>query len=82
MLEFLRGDAPAPACRDTDPEQWFPPSGAGAAPLVAKAKAVCAVCPLQMRCQMWALTQGYDLYGVWGGLTRQERLTLLGKRGW
>jgi len=82
LLEFLRGDGPRPSCHGTDPEQWFLPSGAGAAPLIAKAKAVCALCPLRPRCRDWALDQGYTLYGVWGGLTRQERLAILGKRGW
>jgi WhiB family redox-sensing transcriptional regulator len=36
------------------------------------AKAVCAACPTVMPCLLWAMATG-EPYGVWGGLTPEER---------
>lgn len=38
----------------------------------ARAKAVCATCPVVAKCLGRALKVG-ELYGVWGGLTARER---------
>lgn len=38
----------------------------------AKAKAVCAKCPVIKECLEFAITTGQD-HGVWGGLTEAER---------
>jgi WhiB family redox-sensing transcriptional regulator len=37
-----------------------------------EAKAVCGVCPVIDACLEWALSTG-EAYGVWGGLTPEER---------
>jgi WhiB family transcriptional regulator, redox-sensing transcriptional regulator len=39
-----------------------------------RAKAVCESCPVRVECLDHAVTSG-ERYGVWGGLTSDERLT-------
>ena len=61
------------ACRHSDPELFFPISGRGpAAGQLAKAKRVCARCPVQSQCLEYALETGQD-FGVWGGAGEEER---------
>jgi WhiB family redox-sensing transcriptional regulator len=61
------------ACRDTDPELFFPVGSIGPALLqLAEAKAVCARCEVTAECLDWALGSGVDS-GVCGGLTAEER---------
>ncbi|WP_322755987.1 WhiB family transcriptional regulator [Frankia sp. Cas3] len=65
------------ACRDEDPELFFPVGTTG--PVVerqvAAAKAVCRRCPVSAACLSWALATGQDA-GVWGGLDENERRDL------
>ncbi|NMH96866.1 WhiB family transcriptional regulator [Pseudonocardia acidicola] len=64
------------ACRDKDPELFFPVGTSGPAlAQLAEAKAVCTRCPVADRCLDWALTTGEDA-GVWGGLSEHERRAL------
>lgn len=64
------------ACRDEDPELFFPVSEMGpGARQVAQAKAVCARCPVRAECLTSALDSGLD-YGIFGGLTGGERRKL------
>lgn len=64
------------ACRDEDPELFFPVSEVGpGAEQVARAKAVCARCPVRAECLEYALENGLD-HGIFGGLTEQERRRL------
>jgi len=56
------------ACRDVDPETFFP---APSEPADA-AMALCRTCPVLGSCLAWALQSG-DLHGVWGGTTARER---------
>lgn len=64
------------ACRDEDPELFFPiGDGALAQAQMERAKAICARCPVVRECLAWALKTGQDA-GVWGGLTEQERRQL------
>lgn len=62
---------PGALCAQTDSDLWFPLKGEY--PRVAKA--LCARCPVQRECLDGALERD-EPYGVWGGLTRQERLKL------
>jgi WhiB family redox-sensing transcriptional regulator len=39
---------------------------------VHDAKLVCATCPVIIECRTWAINN-HEPYGVWGGLTTQER---------
>jgi WhiB family transcriptional regulator, redox-sensing transcriptional regulator len=64
------------ACRDTDPELFFPIGNAGPALVqVARAKQLCAACQARTPCLEWALATGQDA-GVWGGTSEDERRAL------
>lgn len=66
----------AAACRDEDPELFFPIGQGAAYELqVAEAKAVCAGCPVRARCLQDALDRG-EPSGVFGGLDEDERRAL------
>ena len=64
------------ACRDADPETFFPVAEAGPAyeRQVAEAKAVCAGCPVRSECLDEALARIPE--GVAAGLTPAERRRL------
>lgn len=64
------------ACRDLDPDLFFPEGMLGGAlRQVKEAKLVCGGCPVRVPCLRWALTSGQDA-GIWGGLTEAERRRL------
>lgn len=64
------------ACQGKDPELFFPIGTTGPATLqLDEAKRVCAGCPVQSLCLEWAMLARID-YGVWGGLSEDERRTL------
>jgi WhiB family redox-sensing transcriptional regulator len=68
------------ACRDEDPELFFPVGTSGPALLqVTEAKTVCRRCPVQTECLDWALETGQD-DGVWGGMSEDERRALSRRR--
>ena len=56
------------ACRDLDTAIFFPESDDE----IARAKAVCASCPVRQECLDFALITRQD-DGVWGGLDENER---------
>lgn len=61
------------ACRDEDPELFFPIGTTGPALVqVEEAKAVCRRCGVVDDCLAWALETGQEA-GVWGGLSEDER---------
>lgn len=64
------------ACSDKDPELFFPLGSAGTAvQQLEEAKAVCRSCDVATECLKCALETNQD-YGVWGGLSEDERRTL------
>jgi WhiB family transcriptional regulator, redox-sensing transcriptional regulator len=64
------------ACRDVDPELFFPIGNTGPAVLqIDEAKQVCTRCKVMSSCLQWALESGQDA-GVWGGLSEDERRLL------
>jgi WhiB family transcriptional regulator, redox-sensing transcriptional regulator len=64
------------ACRDEDPELFFPVTDVGpGARQTAEAKAVCARCPVREQCLRYALDNGLD-HGIFGGTSERERRTL------
>ncbi|HEU5484130.1 MAG TPA: WhiB family transcriptional regulator [Microlunatus sp.] len=64
------------ACQEKDPELFFPIGTTGPAVLqLEEAKRVCASCPVKSLCLEWAMLARID-YGVWGGLSEDERRTL------
>lgn len=63
-----------PPC-SADPELWFDPD------LTDEAKDICDACPAKARCLVIALAQEVNLagssrWGVWGGLTPDERFEI------
>ena len=61
------------ACRDADPDLFFPVGAAGPAlRQIEEAKRLCRACPAQARCLAWALDHGVG-FCVWGGTTEDER---------
>lgn len=61
------------ACRDEDPDLFFPISSVGpSARQVTMAKAVCGRCRVQRQCLSFAMDSRQD-HGVWGGTTEEER---------
>jgi WhiB family transcriptional regulator, redox-sensing transcriptional regulator len=61
------------ACRDADPDLFFPISTAGPAlGQIEQAKQVCRRCPARIQCLAWALDH-WVADGVWGGTTGDER---------
>jgi WhiB family transcriptional regulator, redox-sensing transcriptional regulator len=64
------------ACRDTDPELFFPIGTVGPGlHQVARAKQICARCAVRPACLDWALASGQEA-GVWGGTSEDERRAL------
>ncbi|MFI6585015.1 WhiB family transcriptional regulator [Embleya sp. NPDC050493] len=66
------------ACRGVDSALFFHPEGERGAARVAReasAKEVCMRCPVRRQCATHAL-KVREPYGVWGGLTEDERVEL------
>ena len=62
------------ACKNRAGDIWFPPFDAPNPELYyAIAKNVCNVCPVWKECKEMGINESY---GVWGGLTPQERTPL------
>ena len=64
------------ACRDTDPDLFFPIGTTGpAVDQIAAAKRVCSSCEAQTPCLEFALITNQEA-GVWGGTSEEERRKL------
>lgn len=66
------------ACRGRDTATFYHPDnerGPARVRREARAKAICASCPVIDECRRWALSTR-EPYGVWGGLTADEREAL------
>ncbi len=64
------------ACRDTDPDLFFPVGTTGPAiEQISTAKAVCAECEAQVDCLEFAIATNQDS-GIWGGTSEDERRQL------
>lgn len=66
------------ACRNHDPEIWFPPvlESGGAArthPQVTRAVEICRQCPVIAECLEWA-QETRVRHGIWGGLIPADRV--------
>ena len=61
------------ACRDEDPELFFPIGNTGPALMqIEEARAVCHRCEVMDVCLRWAIDNGTEA-GVWGGMSEDER---------
>ena len=64
------------ACRDTDPDLFFPVGSTGpAVDQIAAAKAVCRQCSVVSACLEFAMATNQES-GVWGGTSEEERRKL------
>jgi WhiB family redox-sensing transcriptional regulator len=66
------------ACRDVDPEVFFPQVGRSGRP----ARAICARCPVKAPCleEILAMTENKDQCGIRGGTSSRERRKLRAAR--
>jgi len=68
------------ACRDTDPDLFFPVGTTGPAiEQIENAKSVCTDCDVRQPCLDFALATNQDS-GIWGGTSEEERRKL--RRQW
>ena len=63
------------ACLGYDPAIWFPGQGGD----VLYPKSICATCPVVRECREQSLAVR-EPYGVWGGLSEDERASVLAAR--
>lgn len=64
------------ACRDSDPETFFPVGTTGPAiAQIEKAMSICGICSVQEACLMYALETNQE-GGVWGGYAEDDRRRL------
>jgi WhiB family transcriptional regulator, redox-sensing transcriptional regulator len=63
----------AGACLSADPDLFFPISSSGPAERqIARAKRICAGCPVRRECLEFALSSN-QIHGIWGGTTADDR---------
>jgi WhiB family redox-sensing transcriptional regulator len=68
------------ACRDTDPDLFFPVGSTGPAiEQIDSAKQVCSTCESMSACLEFALATNQES-GIWGGTSEEERRRL--RRSW
>jgi len=61
------------ACRDEDPELFFPIGNTGPALIqIEEAKRVCRSCNVMDSCLQWAMDTSQEA-GVWGGMSEDDR---------
>jgi len=58
------------ACRDADPDTFFPSSKYAE----REALALCRICPVQRECLDYAY-EAKEVFGIWGGLSEKQRRT-------
>jgi WhiB family redox-sensing transcriptional regulator len=74
--DFWRDEARC-ALPQYDVEAWFPEQGSGG---IGAVRQVCMGCPVRMSCLAYAIKEGRNCYGVWGGYTHDERRKYLNWR--
>jgi WhiB family redox-sensing transcriptional regulator len=68
------------ACQTSEPDLFFPVSAKGRSAVdAALAKRICFQCQVRSQCLDYAQST-HQMYGVWGGLTEEERQRLTGRR--
>jgi WhiB family redox-sensing transcriptional regulator len=67
------------ACKNCDPEVWFPDPGRPRNSTLRLALLVCGECPVRQECLHHALVTDAR-YGIWGGATEAQRARLVGRK--
>lgn len=74
LLDLIRRGRPAwhrdAACKEHPDTDWFRRADEAAA------KRVCRDCLVVRECRLWALEQGPELAGLWGGMTERDRAAI------
>lgn len=73
-MSVLELDMSKAACKDVDPDMFFPEPGGKYHGHTEPAKAVCGGCDIRLECLRVAIANDYD--GIWGGTTVLERKSL------
>lgn len=60
-------------CAQVDGDLWYADKGDW--PTTIKAKVICRKCPVRVQCLDYALSNN-ETFGVWGGMTPQQRRDL------
>jgi len=66
-----------PLCQQISTELFFPEASEGRV-LVAQVKSICERCPHLQECEEWGINK--ERYGIWGGLTENQRRKIRIKR--
>ena len=81
MIALDRSWQPIALCSGNHSHLFFPPSTSERKDerekREARAKSICAVCPVRLPCLEYA-AEIKEPYGIWGGLTEAERRQLMG----
>ena len=84
MIALDRSWQPIALCSGNHSHLFFPPSTSERKDerekREARAKSICAVCPVRVPCLEYA-AEIKEPYGIWGGLTEAERRQLIGVAG-
>jgi WhiB family transcriptional regulator, redox-sensing transcriptional regulator len=74
MLEFSPDWRADSACRNADPDLFFPvAAGTVASKQIATAQQICAGCLVKKQCLEFAM-RTHEAAGIWGGTTPEERI--------
>jgi hypothetical protein len=71
----------SPLCAEVDGEYWYPEDlfGPGKNESIALAKRICGNCRHRTECAEWGIN--FERFGMWGGLTANQRRVIRKKRG-
>jgi WhiB family redox-sensing transcriptional regulator len=70
--KFDTPNLPNAACTTSDPELFYADDCINPDKvLIEKAREICITCPERIKCLNWAMVK--ENYGMWGGLTANER---------
>lgn len=71
----------APLCAEVGGEYWYPEdiSGNGKNENTTLAQSICGNCRHRIECAEWGIAK--ERFGVWGGLTANQRRIIRRKRG-
>lgn len=67
-----------PLCQQISTELFFPEASEDRV-LVSQLKSICGRCPHLQECAEWGINK--ERYGIWGGLTANQRRKIRIKRG-
>lgn len=67
------------ACRDHDPDLWFPIEQLDDTTDTLEAKAICRACPVRGDCLEYSLATN-QADGIWGGLDEHQRRSIRRRR--